>query len=197
MLGEDMYGNYVEPEGSTLHGNIVPDYEEGEFIVTVSEEGEEGVLLTVDGGESYHFKVMDIPEATIFVHVTTEGNGMIAYKEGEEVPEIDPEYPYQSAQINLAEPAVYTLLAQAAEDWSFVKWTKDGADYSTEPQITLELSESTDLVAVFAFEDGQDEMEYLSPDGWAVRYDPTLVEAVEGESLLLNCDGTWMQFDKQ
>ena len=197
MLGEDMYGNYVEPEGSTLHGNIVPDYEEGEFIVTVSEEGEDGVLLTVDGGESYHFKVMDIPEATIFVHVTTEGNGMIAYKEGEEVPEIDPEYPYQSAQINLAEPAVYTLLAQAAEDWSFVKWTKDGADYSTEPQITLELSESTDLVAVFAFEDGQDEMEYLSPDGWAVRYDPTLVEAVEGESLLLNCDGTWMQFDKQ
>lgn len=27
----------------------------------------------------------------------------------------------------------------------------------------------------------QTEMEYISPDGWAVRYDPTLLEAVEGD----------------
>ena len=34
FLGDDMYGWYIDQEGSTLHGNIVPDYEEGE-IATV------------------------------------------------------------------------------------------------------------------------------------------------------------------
>ena len=45
ILGEDMYGWVIQQEGSTLHGNIMPEYEEGEFIVTVSEEGEDGILL--------------------------------------------------------------------------------------------------------------------------------------------------------
>ena len=57
MLGEDMYGNLVQQEGGTLHGNIVPDYEEGEFLVTVSEEGEDGLLLTVDGGDLSLYKI--------------------------------------------------------------------------------------------------------------------------------------------
>ena len=150
-LGENMYGRIVPQEGSTLHGNIVTEGEAGEFIVTVSEEGEDGLLLVVDGGETYHFTKYEMPQATIFVTINTEGSGwgMIAYAEGEEAPEIDPEYPYQSAQINLAEPAVYTLAAQPEEGSVFVKWTKDGEDYSTEPQITLELSESADLIAVF------------------------------------------------
>lgn len=158
FLGEDMYGWYLEQEGNTLHGNIVPDYEEGEFIVTLTEEGEDGVQMVTEGGETYHFTPMDLPDATIFVTVNTEGRGNIEYVEGDQTPEIDTEYPSQSAQINLAEPTVYTLLAWPAMGWKFVKWTKDGEDYSEEAQITLELAETSDFIAVF-----EEDEDYVSP----------------------------------
>lgn len=150
MIGDDMYGWYIQQEGETLRGNLVPDYEEGEYIVTVSEEGEDGLLFAVEGGETYHLTPMEMPTATIIVHINTEGMGGVDYAEGEEAPVFDPDHPYQSAQINLAEPEVYTFLAtDYVEGWKFVKWTKNGEDYSTEPCITLELSESADFVAVF------------------------------------------------
>lgn len=149
MLGDDMYGNMLPQEGDTLHGNIIPDYEEGELIVTVSEEGEDGLLLTVEGGETYHFTPMDMQEATIVVTVNVDGWGNIDYAKGETAPEIDPEYPYQFAQINLAEPATHTFVAWPVAGNLFVKWMKNGADFSTEPQITVLLDESADYVAVF------------------------------------------------
>ena len=155
MVGDEMHGWFIQQEGETLHGNLTSEYEEGadDFIVTISEEDEDGLQMVVEGGETYHFKPMDVPEATIIVHVNTEGIGAIEYAEGEEAPEFDPEHPYQSAQINLAEPTTYTFLATAYEDgWKFVKWTKDGTDYSTDAQITLELAESADYVAVFEYE---------------------------------------------
>ena len=158
FLGEDMYGWYIQQEGNALHGNIVPDYEEGEFIVTVTEEGEDGVQMVVEGGDTYHFTPMDLPDATIFVTVDTEGRGNIEYVEGEQTPEPDPEYPYQSAQINLAEPTVYTLLAWPSRGWKFVKWTKDGEDFSADAQITLELSETAEFIAVF-----EEDEDYVSP----------------------------------
>lgn len=154
MIGDEMHGWFIQQEGNTLHGNLTSEYEDADdFIVTISEEDEDGLQMAVEGGETYHFKPMDVPEATIFVHVNTEGIGGIDYVEGEETPEFDPEHPYQSAQINLAEPTTYTFLATAYEDgWKFVKWTKDGTDYSTDAQITLELAESADYVAVFEYE---------------------------------------------
>jgi hypothetical protein len=158
FLGEDMYGWYIQQEGNALHGNIVPDYEEGEFIVTVTEEGEDGVQLAVEGGETYHFTPMDMPEATIFVTVNTEGRGNIEYVEGTETPEPDPESPYQSAQINLDNPTEYTLLAYPDRGWKFVKWTKDGEDFSEEALITVELSETSDFIAVFDVDE-----DYVSP----------------------------------
>ena len=157
-LGGDSYGNIVVQEGNALHGNIVPDYEEGEFIVTVSEEGEDGLLMVVEGGGTYHFKPMDIPEATIIVTINTEGWGNIDYAEGEKAPEIDTEYPYQSAQINLAEPATYTLVAWPSTGSYFVKWTKDGEDFSTDPQITVLLDNTADFIAVF-----EEDPDYVSP----------------------------------
>ncbi|MBQ3405217.1 MAG: M15 family metallopeptidase [Oscillospiraceae bacterium] len=181
MTGDDLsnsYGNVLQQEGNKLRGNIIPDYEEGEMTVTVSEEGEDGLLVEIEGGESYHFKPMDMPEATIFVTINTEGGGNIDYAEGETAPEIDTEYPYQSAQINLAEPTVHTLAAWPDEGWHFVKWTKDGADFSTDDIITVELSESADFVAVFEFDgaegsaaEGIDYMALVNklnplPEGW-------------------------------
>ena len=150
MLGEDMYGNILLPVDGTLRGNLVPDYEEGEFIVTITEEGEDGVMLAAEGGETWHFTPYELPEATIIVNVNIEGwGGMIDYAEGEEAPEIDPEWPYQSAYIGLAEPATYTFAAAPEAGYLFVKWTKNGEDFSTEPVITVLLDESADFVAVF------------------------------------------------
>ena len=156
LLGGSMYGNVIPQENGTLHGNIVPEGEDGSFVVTVSEEGEDGLLLAVEGGGTYHFTPMDLPTATIIVTVNTDGPGNIDYAEGEEPPEPDPEYPYQSAQINLAEPAVHTFIAWPDEGGRFVKWTKNGEDFSSEPQITVLLDESADYIAVFEYDDGTD-----------------------------------------
>lgn len=149
FLGDDMYGWVIQQEGDTLHGDLVPDYEEGEFVVTVSEEGEDGVLLTTEAGDAYHFTPYDMPEATIFININIEGLGRIAYaEEGGEL-ELDDEYPYQSAVINLEGPAVYEFGAKPDDGWRFVKWTKNGEDFSTEPILTVTLDESADYLAIF------------------------------------------------
>ena len=146
IIGDDSYGNTVAQEGNDLHGNIGGDEE---FIVTVSEEGTDGLKVVVEGGDTYHFTAVDMPEATIFVSINTEGYGNIEYAEGDVAPEIDTEYPYQSAQVNLAEPTVYSFVAWPNTGWNFVKWTKDGEDFSTDEAMTFEITESCDLVAVF------------------------------------------------
>ena len=152
MHGEDMHGWFIRQEGDKLHGNLIPEFEEGEFIVTISEEGEDGVLLEVEGGESYHFTPMDVPEFAMTLKINTEGLGQIAYAPEGEEPEFDDEYPAQSAQLNLPEAGTYVLAAKADEGWKFVKWTKDGADYSTDAEITVEFTENADFVAVFESE---------------------------------------------
>ena len=150
MLGERMGGGTLPQEGNSLHGSLNGGDESAEpFAVTLSEEGEDGLLLQVEGGESYHFKPYDMPEATILVTINTEGMGNIAYAEGEAEPEADPEMPFQSAQINLEKPETYTILAWPQTGYLFVKWQKDGQDFSNEAQITVELTESADFVAVF------------------------------------------------
>lgn len=146
---EDSYGGMLQPEGNTLHGSLPSGGEKEAVTVTVSEEGEDGLLLVTEGGETYHFTPMELPEATIIVTVNVEGLGNIAYAEGESAPEIDPEYPSQSAQINLAEAATHTFAAWPDAGNRFVKWTKNGEDFSDDPQITVLLDESADYVAVF------------------------------------------------
>ena len=150
MIGELMVGGTLPQEGNSLRGSL-SSWEEGAepIAVTVSEEGEDGLLLEIEGGESYHFKPYDMPEATIVVTINTEGWGNIEWAEGEQAPEIDTEYPYQSAYIGLAEPKTHTFVAWPQAGSVFVKWTKNGEDFSTEPVITLLLDESADFVAVF------------------------------------------------
>ena len=146
---EDSYGGILPQVGDTLHGTVSSSGAKGDLTVTVSEEGEDGLQVTVESGETYHFTVMEMPKATIFVSINTEGLGNIDYAEGEAAPEIDPEHPFQSAQINLAEPTTHTFVAWPQAGNVFVKWTKNGQDFSTEPQITVLLDESADFIAVF------------------------------------------------
>lgn len=153
MAGDDLmgdsYGGMLQDEGGILKGILnCSDGNETDYNVTVTEEGETGVAFEFDG-DTYHFLPMDMPEATIFVTINTEGWGNIEYAPGEDEPEVDTEYPYQSAQINLAEPETYTFLAWPEECNRFVKWTKNGEDFSTDPVITVLLDESADYVAWF------------------------------------------------
>ena len=149
MHGEELHGWIIQQEGDKLHGNLVAEGEEGEFIVTISEEGEDGLLLEVEGGDSYHFTPMDVPEFSITMQINTEGLGEIAYApEGEELA-FETEFPVQSAVQNLESPATYVLAAKPEDGWKFVKWTKDGEDFSTEEQITVDVAESVEFIAVF------------------------------------------------
>ena len=158
MLGEDFiedsWGGTLPQEGDALHGSLASSGSKAHLTVTVSEEGEDGLLLTVEGGETYHFTSMGDMTAGIIVTVNTEGRGMIGYEEGETVPELDPEWPYQSAQVNLGEPETYTFAAAPEAGSVFVRWTKNGEDFSAEPVITVLLDESADFVAVFEEEPG-------------------------------------------
>ena len=150
MIGDYWGGSTLQQVGNSLYGDLNSSEEGAEpFVVTVTEDGEDGLLLAVEGGDSYHFKPYDMPEATIFVTINTEGSGNIDWAEGEDTPQIDTEYPYQSAYINLGEPKTHTFVAWPMAGNVFVKWTKNGEDFSTDPQITLLLEESADYVAVF------------------------------------------------
>jgi hypothetical protein len=154
FLGEGMYGGVIPQEGKTLHGNI--SYDEGvEYVVTVSEEGDDGVLLATPDGE-YHFAPYELPEAAFTVMVNTEGDGQIAYAPEGETIAFDDEYPSQSAYVGLEGPEVYTFAAKPDEGWKFMKWTNFGEEYSREEQFTVEVTEDMDLVAVFGVK-GSDE----------------------------------------
>ncbi len=175
MLGEDLmddsYGGTLPQVGSSLQGSLTNwDENSVPLAVTVSEDGEDGLLLTLDDGSVFAFRRLDLPDATILVSINTDGYGSIGWAEGDQPPVIDPEYPFQSAQINLGEPAVHTFAAWANEGWHFVKWTRNGEDYSLEPQITLLLDESADYVAVF------------EPDG--LEFDELPVSQTEEEAPL-------------
>ena len=146
---EDSWGGTIPVEGNALKGEVTSSGEKDPLNITVTEEGEDGLQLEVEGGETYHFTHMEMQEASIIVTINVDGFGNIAYTEGEETPEVDPEYPFQSAQINLAEPATYTIIAWPDAGSRFVKWTKDGQDYSTDAQITVLLDESAEFIAVF------------------------------------------------
>ena len=84
--------------------------------------------------------------------INTEGMGTIAYGlEGEDV-EFDEDFPNQSTVVNLTEPGTYVIKAKPDDGWKFVKWTKNGEDFSEEPEITVEVAEGVEYMAVFETE---------------------------------------------
>ena len=89
------------------------------------------------------------PEVAATLMINTEGMGAIAYGlEGEEI-EFDEDFPKQSAIVNLTEPGTYVIKAKPDDGWKFVKWTKDGEDFSEETDITVEVTEDVEYIAVF------------------------------------------------
>ncbi len=152
MLGEDLiedsYGGMLSLEGNTLHGSLSSSGEKDDLTVTVSEEGEDGLLLAVEGGETLRFSPMEMEEPFATLWVNTDGWGVFTCVEEGQEPDGSS---CSSLQYGLAGPETYVLTAIPGEDWVFVKWTLNGEDYSTDEQITVEITENADFVAVFEF----------------------------------------------
>lgn len=87
------------------------------------------------------------------LQINTEGMGQIAWAYEGETPEFDDEYPHQSAVVNDAFGQTITIEAKSdpnvGDEWQFVKWTKDGKDFSTNAQIKVEVDGDAEYVAVF------------------------------------------------
>ena len=62
------------------------------------------------------------------------------------------DYPTQSVAENVAQPTTYIIKAKPDEGYKFVKWTKNGEDFSTESEIKVEVSEDVEYIAVFDVE---------------------------------------------
>ncbi len=111
-----------------------------------------GSSQDTSGGESADAVAEESYEVIATLQINTEGMGSVAYGlEGEDV-EFDEDFPKQNAMVNLTEPGTYVIKAKPDDGWKFVKWTKDGADFSEEPDITVEVSEDVEYVAVFEAE---------------------------------------------
>lgn len=152
-LGDRNYENVLELKGKTLQGNLAAEGED-EMIVKISEAASDGLKVEVKGGETYRFAPMDMTsyeESEIDLEINVDGQGFFAFTEGSKL-EAEPDYTWTSTLLSFHEPAVYTLDARAADGWEFVKWTRDGSNYSATSEITIEVTESAVYTAVFASE---------------------------------------------
>jgi hypothetical protein len=75
--------------------------------------------------------------------------------EGEEIV-WDENFPTTSIGQNVEKGTKHTLAAKAGEDYKFIKWTKDGADFSTDETTVITADEKTEYVAVFMYDNGWD-----------------------------------------
>lgn len=125
------------------------DLDAGDYMIaaTVTEKATGTIVLSTGNRDSSSSDTGSEELKTVLIN--TEGMGQIAYAEEGGTPEFNDDFPAQSTQISIAEPANYVLAAKADDGWEFVKWTKDGEDYSEDEQIEVELDSSVVFVAVF------------------------------------------------
>ena len=89
-------------------------------------------------------------EATVLIKFNTEGfGGQIAYDDEGKKVEFDDAHPYQSGFINAKKGSVVLIGAKADDGAKFVKWTKDGKEFSTEMEIKVIADADAGFVAVF------------------------------------------------
>ena len=92
---------------------------------------------------------------TVTIQINTDGIGIIAAAQGDEELKFDDQYPAQSIVMNVEKGTSVTMEAkEQEEDYVFVKWTKDGADYATDKQITVVVDTDVEYRAVFMMSSG-------------------------------------------
>ena len=85
---------------------------------------------------------------TIMVNIKGVDGNIAITDDGTE-PQIDPEFPAQSAFMNVEKGTVVKILAEPEEGYHFFKWTVDGKEYAAEPLITVTAEEDTEFIAEF------------------------------------------------
>ncbi|MBR5341759.1 MAG: hypothetical protein IK151_07525 [Erysipelotrichaceae bacterium] len=91
------------------------------------------------------------------VKVETDGIGLVAAaKEGETLA-FDESLTSSSAYMNVPEGTVLTIGARdSVDEYKFVKWTKNGEEFSTDYEVTVTIDGPTDFIAVFGLSNGWD-----------------------------------------
>ena len=90
------------------------------------------------------------PDDLITIMVNTKGlGGNIAVSEDGTDPQLDPEYPMQSAYVRVEKGVTVKILAEPEAGYHFFKWTVNGKEYSTEPLITVTAEEDVEYIAEF------------------------------------------------
>lgn len=90
------------------------------------------------------------PDDLITIVVNTKGlGGNIAVSEDGTDPQLDPEYPMQSAYVSVEKGTTVKILAEPETGYHFFKWTVNGKEYSTEPLITVTAEEDVEYIAEF------------------------------------------------
>ena len=180
-LGGEFLDRVLQGEAPVLQGVLFRG-DGSEFPVTLSLEGTDGLLLTLEGGESYRFTAAETPVTGFIVTIGTEGRGQVDYVPAGEEPGF--EGGRTSLQLWLTEPETCVLAARPEFDWLFVGWTADGEELSTRPEITVELTGDVRIAAVFE----PDEVSWLLrlvnsthplPEGFTV----TLMELEDGHRI--------------
>jgi len=90
----------------------------------------------------------DADLVTVMVNIRGLG-GSIAVSDDGSDPQLDPEYPMQSAFSNVEKGTEVKILAEPEEGYHFFKWTVNGEEYSTEPLITVTAEEDVEFLAEF------------------------------------------------
>ena len=89
-------------------------------------------------------------EDLVTIMVNIKGvDGNVAISDDGTEPVLDPEFPAQSAYMNVEKGTVVKILAEPEEGYHFFQWTVDGKAYSTEPLITVTAEEDTEFIAEF------------------------------------------------
>lgn len=146
--GEESHGWIIRQEGNTLHGDL-DEGDESEYVVTVSEDGEDGILLVTPDKKEHRFGKMELPTVIGTLFIKTEGMGQISYSVDGTDPVFSDDYPFTYTSVNLIEASTFRIAAKADEGWKFVRWRLNGEDYSTDDIITVEVDGNADFVAVF------------------------------------------------
>lgn len=95
-----------------------------------------------------------VDPSAIRLQINSNGLGQISYYVNDlDKVDFNDEYPIQSTYVNLEKETTVILDAKADKGWKFVKWTKDGKEYSKESKLELKVSKSTEMVAYFENEE--------------------------------------------
>ena len=121
-------------------------------------------IITVEVTGSLNLKAVFADDSLMSVTASTEGNGQIAISLDGSDPEFDDEFPKQNAgaSVNVGDTIIFG--AKADEGWTFTGWRYADTNkiYSDEETITIEVTETLHLIAVFEEEKDTEPVEESS-----------------------------------